>query len=233
MSIPYIKIIREIMGTEAQKRGYIITSHPKLLATKPLAYFSRKKNGYNQGFEITEYLIGPRTIFLRVMGKEIHLKYEDEKSFRNCIESFQNYMIAEGYELIDRSTFVPVFSTNDILFIKTNYEILAKDFFKEEPISFEKGVESVIENIANILDHDWDEIKSRLIEISGALTFILLNEKDNSKLTESTTTDSFFIEYDSGKHERIDPVRLVYNSYIKKDPNKWIREKLIMKTPSH
>jgi len=70
MSIPYIKIIWEIMGTEAQKRGYIITSHPKLVATKPLAYFSREKNGYNQGFEITEYLIGEKTLFLRCCGRD-------------------------------------------------------------------------------------------------------------------------------------------------------------------
>lgn len=227
MSISYMKIIKEVMGEEAQNRGYKITSHPKLLATKPLAYFRRKINGFSQEFEITEYLIGPRTIFLRVMGKEIHLEYDDEETFRNCIKKFHNYMITEGYELLEKNTEVPVFSTNDILFVKNNYEALAKDFYKERPVSFEKGVELVVENINIIIDSDWDEIKSELMGIAGALTFILLKEKENSKLTESTTTDSFFVEYDSEKHMRIDPVRLVYNSYMRKDPDKWIIKKLI------
>ena len=52
MSISYMKVIKEVMGEEAQSRGYKITSHPKLIATKPLAYFKREKMVVAKGLKL-------------------------------------------------------------------------------------------------------------------------------------------------------------------------------------
>ena len=103
MAMKNKKIIEQIMGKEAKEHGFRISSHPALLATKPLAYFERTKNGKNQMFEITEYRIFPGKIFLRgASSNDITLGYHNEEEFEKCIHLFYEHMMKEGYDFLDK-----------------------------------------------------------------------------------------------------------------------------------
>ncbi|PHU33813.1 hypothetical protein CSX01_13325, partial [Pseudobutyrivibrio ruminis] len=78
MSIKYKKIIEEIMGEEAKKRGFSIKSHPKLIATKPLGILERTVDEQSQSLFITEDLIHQGDIYIMFEGKRMTYHYEDE-----------------------------------------------------------------------------------------------------------------------------------------------------------
>ncbi len=74
------------MEKEAKEHGFRISSHPALIATKPLAYFERTRNGKNQMFEITEYRIFPEKIFLR--GLRVMILLWDTITKKNLKNAF-------------------------------------------------------------------------------------------------------------------------------------------------
>ena len=112
--------------------------------------FNREKNGSSQGFEITEYLIGEKTLFLRCCGKEIHLKYQSTEEFRGCIILFNEYMLNEGYDLIENTLGRPAFSQKDNKYVFENYDKVfgeAQDEFKGKSISESlRYIDNLIQN---------------------------------------------------------------------------------------
>ena len=79
MAIKYKKIIEEIMGEEAKKRGYKITSHPKLIVTKPLATLERTVDELPQAIDITEDLLHKGDVFIWFEGKKMIYHYEEQR----------------------------------------------------------------------------------------------------------------------------------------------------------
>lgn len=227
MEIQYKKIIKEIMGPEAKKRGYTISSHRKLLATRPMAYFNKEVNGRSAMlFEITEYLIGPKTLFLRCQGKQIHLKYDDEASFRECIQTFNKYMIEEGYDAIDKAltTKKPRFYDEDNFFVVKNYEDVynsEKDAFAgkttRESLKYIEGL------LAELYDVSWEKAKPELLKIACILVGYMLDNNQKIYIGEGTTTDIYYLERKEGikRYASEDPCNLVLLSYTQKDATKW------------
>ncbi len=232
MEIQYKKIIKEIMGQEAKKRGYTITSHRKLLATRPRAYFDREVDGKITGhFDITEYLIGPKTLFLRCIGKEIHLKYDDEASFRECIQTFNKYMIEEGYDAVDKAftTKKPSFSNEDNFFVVKNYEDVynsEKDAFAgkttRESLKYLEGL------LTELYDVSWEEAKPELLKIACILVGYMLDNNQKIYLIEGTTTDIYYLERKEGIRPYVheDPCNLVLLSYTQKDATRWLYDRI-------
>ena len=223
MSIKYKKIIEEIMGDEAKKNGFTITTHPKLLATKPLAYFEKIDGERSQMFEITEYLIGPKTIFLRCCGNEIHLKYEDEQSFRECINKFQEFMINEGYNLLQYAARRPIFTKKDSEYVFNNYEKMfneSSEMFVGKTVN--EGLLLIEEMVIPTFEMKWEEAQNILLNAAGVLVGFMLSRSDSIYI-EYGTTDRFYIErvcgIDRKAHE--DPCNIVLLSYRNKDTKKW------------
>lgn len=226
MSISYMKIIKEVMGEEAQNRGYKITSHPKLIATKPLAYFNREKNGSSQGFEITEYLIGEKTLFLRCCGKEIHLKYNSAEEFEDCIRSFNDYMLKEGYDLLEQASNRPNFTHSDNEYVLDNYKAVFEEVHKEfEGKTIKESLDYIEHLIQDTYKQDFLEAKDLLLKAACILTGYLLKVNENIYITNGTTTDKFYLERNNGLKRRAhqDPCNMIITAYRNKDTDKWFR----------
>ncbi len=216
------------MGKEAKEHGFRISSHPALLATKPLAYFERTRNGKNQMFEITEYRIFPGEIFLRgASSNDITLEYHNEEEFEKCIHLFHEHMMKEGYDLLDKVSEIKEFERVDGIYIKENYRLLAEKFVKENAIDCNDGFDwnnflsLVCCYIEQTYDLEWNVAKPKLSMLAGYITDVLIKQIDASIENDGDKFIYFNVERISdGVRKIVSPLKIVYVSYRHKDADK-------------
>lgn len=212
------------MGEEANKHGFVITSQRALLATRPLAYFERTKNGIAQMFEITEYKIFPGRIFLRGAGDEITLEYHDENGFEECISAFNDYMIKEGYTFLDKALEIKEFAHEDGIYVKRNYPNLSKLFMEENQVGklddllWSDFLDIVGDYVKSLYDLEWEKAKPQIMKAAGFIVEVLIN-KANASIEEDDDQYTYFNlqKYTNGIRTIISPLKIVYISYKYKD----------------
>lgn len=209
------------MGEEARKHGFSISAQPGLLATKPLAYFTRKMDsGGSQMFEITEYKIFPGRIFLRGAGANITLEYKNEEEFEKCIHHFNDYMVKEGYGLLDDALNIKEFEYEDGKYVKENYNELAEMFIKEVQVSdiatmsVAVFINYIREYISNLVGVDWDQAKPKLMLVAGFIIYYMVN-RAGAYIEEDTERITYFVlaRDKEGIIEKHSPLKLVYVAY--------------------
>ncbi len=222
MSIKYKKIIEEIMGEEAKKRGFSIKSHPKLIATKPLGILERTVDERNQSLFITEDLIHKGDIYIMFEGKRMTYHYEDEETFRMAISQINEFMLREGYSKMDEWLKRPFLKKADREYLKNNYSEL---YQKYQNLVGEKTLRDDILNISEMINSltnkEWVEVKKELIDIMGITAGIILNKIPNTYMYDSD--DYFYMIREEGlKRKALEsPENMVLSAYRLKD-NKWI-----------
>ena len=126
MDIEYKKIIRQIMGKEAKKRGFKMSSLKPGISKWPIASFNRNYDGHSQTYEITLELYNPGEAVLNCYRTEIKRTFDDEESFKKAIEEFSQYMNETGFRILDEETDKePGFRLRDNKRILENYQEMA------------------------------------------------------------------------------------------------------------
>lgn len=225
MAIKYKKIIEEIMGEEAKKRGYIITSHPKLIVTKPLAILERTVNELHQSIDITEDLLHKGDVFIWFGGKKRIYHYEDEDSFRRMVGEINEFMISEGYEKMDGYLKMPYYLKADYEYVRSNFERDYNEYkINHNCSNIKDGLTSICTDIADTYNVEWSLAKERIVYISEVLTGIMLEHINNTYLTDGLNTEYFYVERIEllKRKAHHNPMNLVLNSYKNKDTEKWL-----------
>ena len=226
MKFSHLDIIRNIMGEEASKRGFEIKTGKARLATKTLAIFHRKKSEVSQSFYITENLINKGVLYLDCIDR-ISESYRDERSFIECIEKFNGYLLEDGYRRLDLEISRPIFSLEDSNYVRDNYIELAKVFFNSEEIDFatvsiKNALDKVMNAFIECFDEEWSDIKDELLLLAGALTFLLVNSGYPIYIRDKKNMNSYYLEREKGLISLVSysPLDIIYAAYRIKDVDK-------------
>ncbi|WP_294242770.1 hypothetical protein [Pseudobutyrivibrio sp.] len=226
MSIKYKKIIEEIMGEEAKKRGFTIISHPRLIATKPLGILNRRIDEMSQSIHITEDLIHKGDVYILFEGKKLTYHYDDEESFRQVIHEINDFMLKEGYSKMDEWLEKPYYKQEDILKIKSDFE-KTYDEYKLTHVSegLSDGVKFICTEIENSYDIDWEGAKKTIIYLSELLIGLMLDKIEDTYLKEGRE-NWIFVERNNNikRLAHRSPATLVLNAYQHKSTNKYLIE---------
>lgn len=176
------KIIMEIMGEEAEKRGFTIDFERKQASFWPIAIF--KRTGPQQLFEIREDLEEKGKLSLmHLFTKEYVLYYTNNESFVEAIKKFQAKLIEEGFDLLDKKRNQPSLSKQDYDYVCQNYVNLAQSFglnngIDIDNVSFGNAIDIIEKSISSMVGKDWDSIKQDFYSVTAFYIQLLLRIPD-------------------------------------------------------
>ena len=229
MAIKYKKIIEEIMGEEAKKRGFSIKSHPKLIATKPLGILERTVDEQSQSLFITEDLIHQGDIYIMFEGKRMTYHYEDEETFRMAISQINEFMLREGYSKMDEWLKRPYYKREDIIFVRNNYEKDYEKYIDENPNTIiNDDLLHICQMVESVYNIEWTVAKKQLLLASEILTGLMLDKIKDTYMVEGKTSNYIFIDREANIKRKVHdaPMGIVLNAYRQKNVNRWILDEI-------
>ena len=230
MTIKYFNITKEIMGKDAEKHGFVLTSHPALLATNPFAIFEREIDELHQSFSITEDLLHRGNVYLEGVWREKEiLSYTDENSFRECIKKFAEKMRNEGYAVLDKRLDIPHYYKQDIEYVNLNYDKIAEEMIKKNSIllgdDLLNNIRTVRRLIEDTYDKDWNDVKKEILDISALMISIILMDERMS-IQENKKSTYLRIVGIRSKYENICPMICVLDTYKFNDFDRFFLKRL-------
>ncbi len=221
MGIKYKKIIEEIMGKDAEEHGYTIQRGARLLTRRELAVFVRTdKKGQN--FYINQSFLEEDTVYLDCKDR-IDAHYTDEDSFRKSIIEFNNYMLNEGYEYLEKKSHEKHFSKVDGDYVRDNYEELVDKLIKNGTYlnknNMKQSFEALFAIISNTFSKEWDDARDEMFAVTAGITYLLLDSKYPIQMTEHPKGYAYFLDRQEGLKFPISecPLHVVYATYMTKD----------------
>lgn len=221
MVIKYKKIIEEIMGKDAEERGYKIQRGARLLTRRELAVFTRRDNK-GQNFYVNQSFLEENTVYLEC-NERISAHYTDEESFRKCISEFNDYMLNKGYGYLEEKLKEKYFTKEDGDYVRDNYEELVDKLEKNgtylDKNNLKQSFEALFEKISCTFSKEWDDAIDEMFAVTAGLTYLLLGGKYPIQMSEHPKGYAYFLDRKEGLKFPISecPLHVVYVTYMAKD----------------
>ena len=176
----YKKIIKEIMGQDAQNNGFRIAKKTSVGYSKSLlAEYERR---------IDERLVLRFSIDYDFVAKELELQTNginevrsfdgSEQDFRRVISEFADIMRKEGYKNCDKALKEPRYSMAEHGYLLKNYKQLSEKYCKDNSIDsdvdFVGRINHINDKIAILKGKEFEDVKDELIIIAAFFATTLL-----------------------------------------------------------
>ncbi len=230
MGIKYKKIIEEIMGEEARRRGYKIEAGVGLLVTRQLAIFSRV-DGKGQHFIITKNLLEEGTLYLDC-GQRISSYYTDETSFRKSISEFNEFMLDEGYKYLEKKLEEKHFTHEDSEYVKKNYKEIAIELLKAGVVidkdNLKDSFESLFELLEEAFSKDWDSAIDTMYAVTAGITYLLVDNIFPIEIIDFDDTSFYYLSRKDGLQFTFSesPLHMVYATYKLKNMEPFLKKRI-------
>lgn len=181
MAIQYKKIIKKIVGPEAEKNGFVPAKLvPAGLNRRMLANYEKDfDETYSQDFSIELDTINSELELLS-FGLSETRKFDtnEEDSFRSVINEFAQIMRDKGYALLEEDAAKPRFSLAENGYLLKNYQQLSEQFCSDNRIdsrmSFIDKICLINDRVIACRGKAFEEVKEELIIIAAFFTTTIL-----------------------------------------------------------
>ncbi len=197
MAIQYKKIIKKILGPDAEKNGFKRGKRGLSgISKRTLACYEKEyEDGYRLSFDIDFDIFSDRLELLACgINEERSFDSSDAESFKKVISEFAEILREKGYQLMDetarKEAARPKYTAEEQLYLLNNYESLAEDFCRENQVDkdmpFMDKMYLVKEKVESSRELPFEEVKENLMKIAAFYATALLGwEKVNSYLVNS------------------------------------------------
>lgn len=197
MAIQYKRIIKEIMGPEAEKKGFVPAKlGPSGISKRTLACYEKEyDDGYTLSFDIDlDTFFDKLELSACGIFEERSFDSSDTESFKKIIFEFAEIFRDKGYPLMEeaarKEAARPKFTAEEQLYLLNNYERLAEDFCKEKQVDSDMSFMDKLCLIKDLVESSrelpFEEVKENLMKIAAFYAMALLGcEKVNSYLVNS------------------------------------------------
>jgi hypothetical protein len=226
MAIQYKKIIKKILGPDAEKNGFK-SGHlgPAGISKRTLACYEKEyDDGYTLSFDIDlDTFFDKLELSACGIFEERSFDSSDTESFKKVIFEFAEILRDKGYPLMEeaarKEAARPKFTAEEQLYLLNNYERLAEDFCKEKQVdsgmSFMDKLCLIKEMVESSRELPFEEVREKLIEIAAFYAVALLGwEKVNSYLVNS---GGRYLTVSGALRGTIAPLESILNIWLNED----------------